>query len=292
MRHLWYEQTIILSHILTTPNLDAMGHRWVGTLASLEFTLEYQKGADNGAANALSWLPICHNREMVKSLLEGALVGALGRGEAETSEELLCEHVGLENEACVKVAKLAPMHVVDWDEAQEGDAMLAACCQWLKTHKDTLLPKRDALLKKYLGCHVEMEEGHALFHVQNSLVLSKGLMYVSTMPKGETEGILAFVVPGEQHWVALNGVHHDAGHQGQQCTLALAQECFWWPMMVEDCHALVRGCQQCCVFEGTISKVSLCPIWVHAPLELIHMDFASVESTMELNKPPVSRVSS
>ena len=68
--------------------------------------------------------------------------------------------------------------------------------------------------------------------------------------------------------------------------LALAQECFWWPMMVEDCHALVRGCQQCCAFEGAISKVPLCPIRAHAPLELVHMDFTSVESTMELNKPP------
>ena len=43
-----------LMYILTTPNLDATGHRWVGTLASFEFTLEYQKGAENGAADTLS----------------------------------------------------------------------------------------------------------------------------------------------------------------------------------------------------------------------------------------------
>ena len=108
-----------LTYILTTPNLDAMGHRWVGTLASFEFTLEYQKGADNGAADALSQVPIRRNCEMVKSVLEGALIGAPGRGEAEAGEELLCEHVHLENEVCIKVAKLAPMHVVDWGEAKE-----------------------------------------------------------------------------------------------------------------------------------------------------------------------------
>ena len=102
-----------LTYVLTTPNLDAMGHRWVGMLASFEFTLEYQKGADNGAADALSWVPIHHNHETVKSLLEGALVGAPGRGEAEVGEELLCEHVCLENEVCIKAAKLAPMHIVD-----------------------------------------------------------------------------------------------------------------------------------------------------------------------------------
>ena len=50
-----------LMYVLTTPNLDITGHRWVGELASFEFALEYQKGADNGAADALSWVPICHN---------------------------------------------------------------------------------------------------------------------------------------------------------------------------------------------------------------------------------------
>ena len=75
-------------------------------------------------------------------------------------------------------------------------------------------------------------------------------MYVSTMPKGEAEGILVFVVPGKQHRAAFNGGHHDAGHQGQQHILALAQECFWWPMMVEDCCTLVRGCQWSHTFEG------------------------------------------
>ena len=47
-----------LTYILTTPNLDAMGHRWVGALASFEFKLEYQKGSENGAADTLSHIPI------------------------------------------------------------------------------------------------------------------------------------------------------------------------------------------------------------------------------------------
>ena len=47
-----------LTYILTTPNLDAMGHHWVGALASFEFELEYQKGSENGAGDALSHIPI------------------------------------------------------------------------------------------------------------------------------------------------------------------------------------------------------------------------------------------
>ena len=36
-----------LTYILTTPNLDAMGHRWVSALARFDFKLEYLCGADN-----------------------------------------------------------------------------------------------------------------------------------------------------------------------------------------------------------------------------------------------------
>ena len=43
-----------LTYVLTTPNLDATRHRWVGALKAYEFNLEYQKGLDNAAANALS----------------------------------------------------------------------------------------------------------------------------------------------------------------------------------------------------------------------------------------------
>ena len=171
--------------------------------------------------------------------------GVADRNEAKASEELMEEHDRLSQEARVQAAKLEPMHIIDWGEAQEADAALAACCKWLHLRKDMLLPWRDALLKECLGAEAEMEQGKMFFHIHNSLVLSKGLMYVSTTSKGETEGVLAFVVPVGQCCLAFNGVHRDAGHQGQQRTLALAQERFWWPMMAEDCCAIVRGCLCC-----------------------------------------------
>ena len=79
-------------------------------------------------------------------------------------------------------------------------------------------------------------------------------MYMNTTLKGKTEGVLAFVVPVGQRCMALNGVHHDASHQGQQRTLALTQERFWWPMMAEDCCVIVRGCPRCQAFEGEVPR--------------------------------------
>ena len=104
------------------------------------------------------------------------------------------------------------------------------------------LPKWDAFLKESLGVEAESEQGKMFFHICNSLILNKGLMYVSTTPKGKTEGVLTFVVPVGQCRMALNGVHHDACHQGQQRALALTQERFW---MDEDCCMIVRGCPHC-----------------------------------------------
>ena len=98
------------------PNLDTTRHRWVITLASFQFELEYQKGADNGTADVLSWVPISHRWEIIQSLLEGAIVGAADQGEVRASEELLEEHEHLSREVRVQVAKLAPMHIVDWAE--------------------------------------------------------------------------------------------------------------------------------------------------------------------------------
>ena len=43
-----------LMYIMTTPNLDATGHQWVGALAKFNLWLEYQKGQDNTMADVLS----------------------------------------------------------------------------------------------------------------------------------------------------------------------------------------------------------------------------------------------
>ena len=39
-----------LTYVLTTPNLDALGHRWVAALAGYNMTIRYLKGSDNKVA--------------------------------------------------------------------------------------------------------------------------------------------------------------------------------------------------------------------------------------------------
>ena len=109
--------------------------------------------------------------------------------------------------------KLELMHIVDWEQAQEADVALVACLKWLHLRKGMPPSRRDTLLKECLGAEAGTEQGKMFFHIRNSLVLNKGLMYINTTPKGETEGVLAFVIPAAHCCMALNGVHRDAGHQ-------------------------------------------------------------------------------
>ena len=158
----------LLTYVLMMPNLDATGHQWVGTLASFQFELEYQKGTDNGAADALSRVLISHSQQTVQSLLEGVIVRAANRGEAKANEELLEEHEHLSQEARVQAVKLEPMHIVDWEQAQEADATPARCCKWLHLRKGTLPPWRETLLKECLGVESETEQGKMFFRIRNS----------------------------------------------------------------------------------------------------------------------------
>ena len=67
-----------LTYILTTLNLDALGHRWVAALASYNMTIRYLKGSDNKVANALSWIETRLDPETITELLNHMKGGAPG----------------------------------------------------------------------------------------------------------------------------------------------------------------------------------------------------------------------
>ena len=47
---------------------------------------------------------------------------------------------------------------------------------------------------------------------------------------------------------------------------------------------VIRARKHCLQYEGAIPKTPLCPIVATAPLDLLHVDFTSIETTLELNQ--------
>ena len=68
---------------MTTPNLDATEHHWVESLMGFTFSIEYHKGCDNAAADALSQVTLKLDAETVKSIPDRITVGTIGRVDAQ-----------------------------------------------------------------------------------------------------------------------------------------------------------------------------------------------------------------
>ena len=114
----------------------------------------------------------------------------------------------------------------------------------------------------------------------------QGTLYLCSTPKGENEDLLLFMVPKTHQTAVLNGCHWDTGHQGHDHTLSLLQEHFWWPGMAKEMSQVIKACKHCPQYEGGTPKAPLCPIVATTPLDLLHVDFTSIETMMELNQSP------
>ena len=117
-------------------------------------------------------------------------------------------------------------------------------------------------------------------------MLYQRALYHCHTPMGELEEVLWFIVPTAHQVTAMNGCHREAGHQGQQQTLCLLHDWFWWPEMVMQMQKAISSCEQCIQHEGSCTKAPVQPIIATAPLGLLHIDFTSIETTMELDQPP------
>ena len=267
-----------LMYIMTTSNLNATGHQWVGALVKFIIWLEYQKGWDNTVADVLSQITTHLGPEAVQSILDGATLGATQK--AEDDPAMVEGDQEIEKEVCFTAGQvLVEMHVTNWATAQREDPKLDAVLHWLEA-------KKEIDLRTLLGEHASSEEGQIVWRNQQNFTVLQDAFYLCSMPKGENEDLLLFLVPKAHQTAALNGCHWDAGHQGCDCTLSLLQEHFWWLGMAKQMRQTIRACTHCLQYEGGLPKAPLCPIVATAPLDLLHVDFTSIETMLEPNQLP------
>ena len=76
---------------------------------------------------------------------------------------------------------------------------------------------------------------------------------------------------------ALLGCHDDVGHQGMLRTLSLLRARFYWPGMQEEATQHILKCSRCLRRKTPPQVAPLQPILVAQPLELVHMDYLSLE---------------
>ena len=210
----------LLTYIMTTPNLDVTQHWWIESLVRFTFSIEYQKGWDNAAADALSWVTLKLDAETIKSILDGVIVGMMERANAQdlavakADEEI---HKQVRETVILARATQAHvnLHVTDWMTVQQEDPILKTTIKRISSWK-----VQD--LKHLLGDDANTEEGKTILWEQKKLILYHRALYHCHTPTGKLEEFLWLVVPMACQIAPMNGCHQDAGHQGSAANPVLA----------------------------------------------------------------------
>lgn len=129
------------------------------------------------------------------------------------------------------------------------------------------------------------ERGHEplgvvrLLKAWEKLSLRMGVLYRLTKEPVSKKRSYQYVVPASLKPVVLNAVHYEAGHQGQQRTLWLTRQRFFWQGMEADVKEYVKCCRRC-VFSKAPEPEARAPlesIISTEPLELVCVDFWCAE---------------
>ena len=280
-----------LTYILTTPNLDMLGHHWVAALAGYNMELEYLKGSDNKVADALSRVSTQKlDEETFTELLNYAQNGSASR--AETANiHVIEEGKRVDQEVIVWYTQIVKQHKnfwnlanQDWVRAQSKDPVIPQVIKWIQQ------PRKDhRKLEEYLVGVASDYENRFYIAQQKEFTLQDNLLYLQVTPTNSQYTAPVFVILTEDQQATIDGCHHSAGHQGRDHTLSLMKEQFWWPGMSQALLKAVANCGRCIQYEAKGQLPPMQPIICTEPMELVHIDYVGMEVTVATDKKPVVR---
>ena len=264
-----------LTYVLSSAKLDACGQRWVAKLANYNFTIKYKSGLNNVEADALSrisWPEIladsedldvdlnCMDTHVVNAILAGS------RSKTSLIESVSCS------------SKIIPPEL-----SQDSDS--SSNINWMKEQRAD--PNLTVIIKLIESGQLQKRKQHgkdtpevkSLLRIRKSLKLVKDILYRKTYTDNSSSKKVQWqlVVPKAFRSRALAGCHDDVGHQGRMRTLSLLRERYFWPGMQTEAMQHVLKCTRCLRRKTPSHGAPLQPIHVTQPLELVHMDYLSLE---------------
>ena len=262
-----------LTYVLTSAKLDACGQRWVAKLANYNFSIKYRCGISNTEADALSrnkWPEaLSENMDMNNENMDTHVINAILTGAVSKSsliESVSCNTAVIPTELDNNAGNLSS---INWMKEQRLDPNLSVIIRLIKSKQ---------LFKRKLKGK-DTPEIKSLLRNKKNLKLVKDVLYRKSYSDNSTTRIAQWqlVVPKLFRERALSGCHDDVGHQGMLRTLSLLRERFYWPGMQEETTQYVMNCSRCLRRKSSPQVAPLQPILVSQPLELVHMDYLSLE---------------
>ena len=262
-----------LTYVLTSAKLDACGQRWVAKLANYNFSIKYRCGVSNTEADALSRIKwpeaLSDNVDIDNGCMDTHVINAILTGAVSKSsliESVSCSTKVIPTELGKDTGKLSN---INWTKEQTLDPNLGVIIKMIESGQ---LTKRKLQGK-------DSSEVKSFLRNKKSLKLVKDVLYRKSYSDNSTskKTLWQLVVPKLFRERALLGCHDDVGHQGILRTLSLLREKFYWPGMQEEATQHVLKCTRCLRRKTPPQVAPLQPILVTQPLELVHMDYLSLE---------------
>ncbi|KAL8603353.1 hypothetical protein ACOMHN_039716 [Nucella lapillus] len=111
---------------------------------------------------------------------------------------------------------------------------------------------------------------------QTKLVLKNGVTYRNTVDQSG-QAVLQLVIPASQRKDAMKGVHEDLFHTHFDDAIRQARRRFFWPFMATDIKRKIERCLRCKRSKARPQKAEMQTITTTCPLELLSIDFLTIE---------------
>ena len=226
--------------MLTTAKLDAMGHRWVASLANYNFHLHYHSGRSIVEADALSRIDLGKDdqtlpAESIQAIVTFAITGQ-GKDYIDT---IICNPQAIESftppvpkntQVCCKsmtTSEIDSYHCSD----QLRNPNYMTLSDWLKVQaKDPVIHD---LIQQYGAKELHKNrddnglEMKQFLHQRGRLVMRNGILYCKNDTKASecpNQNTMQLVLLATLRLQALKGCHDDLGHLGIERTLDLLRD--------------------------------------------------------------------
>lgn len=296
-----------LTYILTSAKLDATSYRWLSSLSTYSFQLQYRAGKQNLDADALSRRP--HgapeddptSRKESERIRQFALHHLSDAGTSHTVSrdvvQAICErhtviiaedsHAEVPNPGLALVESLAHHSTAIPDCFQEEQVDGFPLIPSLSEDELRVKQRTDPAINEVIGqietgqtpppsLREELPELPLLLRELNRLELRNGVLY-----RRRQDGpnmTFQLVLPEDLRPLALQSLHNDMGHMGVERTVDLARARFYWPRMYMAIEKMIRTCERCVRRKSLPERAApLMTIKTSRPLELVCMDFLSLE---------------
>ncbi len=248
-----------LTYVLSTAKLDATGHRWLSELANFDFDIKYRSGKVNRDADALSRLHSQGADSQTVSIPQN-ITFSVCNVQSVPAVETLGANPSVVPE--IPSGSMTAMTAEEWIAHQKEDSDIADLIGYLEG--GLKVDPKSKVVKQML-------------RDKKRFCFKHGVLYRERVDAGEQ--LFQLVLPARFRLQALQGVHDQVGHMGQERTLDLLQRRFYWPAMGKDVESYVKTCLKCIQRKARQQTTGMISITTSQPMELVCMDFLSLEES-------------